>query len=272
MEQRAKIETFRRLHETCFVLPNPWDRGSARFLSTAGFEALATTSAGLAFALGRDDTPDALPLDTTLANVRDIVEATPLPVNADFQAGYGETEDEVAHSVTQCVHAGVAGLSIEDARPGGGLFPRDEALARVRAARAAIDATGLPVVLTARAECFLVGHDDPLAESVARLTAYADAGADCLYAPGLKSETEIRTVVDAVAPKPVNVLAADPAQMTVASLAAMGVRRISVGSAMARVAWGAFMASARAIADTGSLQSLGEAEPFATFKGLFGDR
>lgn len=272
VDQEAKIDRFRRLHEQCFVLPNPWDRGSARFLAAVGFEALATTSAGLAFAMGRADAPGALPLSDVVDNIREIVEATELPVNADFQDGYGPTPDAVAENVKACVDAGVAGLSIEDACAGpSGLYSREDAVARLRAARKAIDASGLPVVLTGRAECFLVGHDDPLEESIARLTAYAEAGADCLYAPGLTTDEEIRAVVEAVAPKPVNVLAAKPTEMTASSLAALGVRRISVGSAMARVAWGAFMRSASSILRTGELDSLSTAEPFSTFNELFSD-
>ena len=269
---KDKIEAFHRLHEEgCFVLPNPWDRGTARFLETLGFSALATTSAGLAFTLARPDAPTSLGRDLVLEHTRDIVEATALPVNADFQAGYGATPAEVAESVARCVETGVAGLSIEDATgdDDAPLYDLDEAVARLRAAREAIDASGRPVVITGRAECFLVGHADPLSESIRRLVAYAEAGADCLYAPGVKSEEEVRAVVAAVQPKPVNVLAAAPDRMTLQQLAALGVRRVSVGSAMARLAYGAFMTAARDIAHTGSFARLADAEPFATFNDLF---
>lgn len=269
-----RIESFRRLHESgCFVLPNPWDRGTARYLASLGFSALATTSAGQSFTLGKPDHPTALELDAVLAHIREIVEATPLPVNADFQAGYGETAEEVADSVTRCIATGVAGLSIEDAtgdetKP---LFDFDVAVDRVRAARAAIDASGHPVVLTARAECFLVGTADPLTESIRRLVAFTEVGADCLYAPGLRTDEQIRAVVDAVAPRPVNVLCSDPQRMTRDRLEALGVRRISVGSALARVAYGAFMASAREMAESGAFTRLASAEPFATFNEVFGN-
>lgn len=272
MPTRDPIASFWHLHESgCFVLPNPWDRGSAKILASLGFEALATTSAGLAFARGRPDSPAALDRDVVLDNIREIVDATELPVNADFQAGYGETPEAVAHSVSRCVDTGVAGLSIEDAsgddaRP---LFECAAAVDRVRAAREAIDASGRRVLLTARAECFLVGHPDPLAESLERLRAYAEAGADCLYAPGLRTAQEITAIVEAVAPKPVNVIA--PATMSVAELAELGVRRISIGSALARVAWRAFVDAARHIQTTGTFSPLTDAEPFATFNTLFGD-
>lgn len=272
MNARRKAEAFRALHESgCFVLPNPWDRGSAGFLATLGFKALATTSAGLAFSLGRPDSPLALTRELALENIRAIVEATDLPVTADFQAGYGETPDEVAESVALCVQTGVAGLSIEDATGAEDqvLYDRDVAVERVRAARSAIAASGCDVVLTARAECYLVGHSDPLRESIERLAAFADAGADCLYAPGLRSAEQIAQVVGAVTPKPVNVLITDPTNMSVSALAALGVRRISIGSALARVAWTAFMAAAREIATTGSFSALASAAPFATFAELF---
>lgn len=268
-------KSFRTLHESgCFVLPNPWNRGTARMLASLGYRALATTSAGYAFSIGRPDSPTALLRDDVLAHTRDIVGATALPVHADFQAGYGDSADDVAESVALCTETGVAGLSIEDATgdPAAPLFDREVALDRVRAARAAIDTSGRDILLTARAECFLVGHDDPLAESLARLVAFADAGADCLYAPGLRTPEQIRAVVDAVAPKPVNVLSSDPGWMTVEALAELGVRRISVGSAMARVSWKAFLGVARDIAATGSFASLSDAEPFATMNDLFGAR
>ena len=268
----SRVAAFRALHSAgCFVLPNPWDAGSARFLASIGYPALATSSAGLAFSLGRPDTPTALSREEVLQNVRDVVEATDLPVNADLQSGYGATPAEVADSVRLCVEAGAAGLSIEDATgdPRAPLFELPEAVARLRAAREAIDATGAGVVLTARAECFLVGHPDPLPASIVRLLAYAEAGAECLYAPGLRTAEEVRAVVDAVAPLPVNVLAAAPGWMTRESLGALGVRRVSVGSAFARVAWTAFMDAAREVAETGAFLPLTRATPFATFATLF---
>ncbi len=274
-ESARKTAAFRNLHEAgCFVLPNPWDRGSAKFLESIGFKALATSSAALAFSLGRPDTPTSLDRDATLANVRDIVDATHLPVQADFQDGYGVTLEAIAASVQLCVETGVAGLSIEDAtgharQP---LYSLPDALARLRAARSAIDATGQGVVLTARAECFLVGHPEPLKESIERLVAYADAGADCVFAPGLRSLDDIAKVVAAVAPKPLNVLTADPIGMSVRRLADVGVRRISVGSAFARTAWRSFIEAAREVSDLGTFSRLANAEPFETFDDLFGPR
>lgn len=274
MTTLEKIDAFRSLHEKgCFVLPNPWDAGSAHYLSTLAFSALATSSAGLGFTLARSDSPAALGLDATLRNVREIVDATDLPVNADFQAGYGATPDEVATSVTLCVETGVAGLSIEDAtgdarQP---LYELDVALERLGAAKRAIAASGRDVVLTARAECFLVDHPDPLAESIRRLEAYAESGADCLYAPGAHTPEQIEQIVAAVAPRPINVLVADPAWMTVRSLSDLGVRRISVGSALARAAWSGFIAASQEIVEGGFTQ-LAKAEPFDTLNDLFSSR
>ncbi len=271
MTPTEKITAFRDLHEGCFVLPNPWDRGSARILASLGFSALATSSAALAFTMGLSDRPDAVGVEPTLDNIREVVEATDLPVNADFQAGYGDDPDVVYANVGRCIATGIAGLSIEDASdvPGQSLYPSVEAVRRVEAARAAIDDSGSGVVLTARAECFLVGHPDPLAESLRRLESYAAAGADCLYAPGIKTEAEIRAVLQVAGSLPVNVLAADPTTMTVESLRALGVSRISVGSALARVAWGAFIKASQAIASTGAMAPLAGAEPFASFAGFF---
>lgn len=271
-EEEARREKFWRLHESgCFVLPNAWDRGSARFLAAMGFEALGTTSAGLAFSLARPDKLDALRLDDTIQNVWNIVDDVPLPIQADLQNGYGNQPNEVQENVERCVRLGVAGLSIEDATddPDAPLFELDDAVERIRAARAGIDRMKARVVLTGRAECFLVGHPDPLAASIERLKAYAEAGADCLYAPGLTTEDEVRAIVEAVAPKPVNVLATRPAWMNVERLAALGVRRISVGSALARVGWGAVIKAASEIFGTGSFESLAQAEPFDTFEAMF---
>jgi 2-methylisocitrate lyase-like PEP mutase family enzyme len=257
-----RIAAFRRLHERgCFVIPNPWDRGSAVFLAQLGFPALATSSAGFAFTRALPDSPLALPRDVVLGHVADIVESTPLPVNADFQSGYGDSPEDVAKSVALCVRTGVAGLSVEDAtgedaRP---LYDVAQAVERVKAARRAIDESKSGVLLTARAECFLVGHADPLPESIRRLEAYAEAGADVLYAPGLGDRESIRAVVRAVAPKPVNVLVSGRTDLRVADLAELGARRISVGSALARCAWTAFAAAAREIAASGE---------FSRFDGL----
>lgn len=264
---------FRRLHESgCFVLPNPWDVGTARYLQHLGFKALATTSAGVAFTMALPDTDWAVPRDSMLTHIRTIVEASDVPVNADFEAGYAHEPEHVAANVRLCVATGIAGLSIEDAsgdkqRP---LYDLDLAVARIRASRAAIDEAGCDVMLTARAECFLVGRAD-LDEAIHRLVAYAEAGADCLYAPGLKTREQIAAVVRAVAPKPVNVLMAAATGLTVGDLADLGVRRISVGSALARSAWGGFIRAAREIAEAGRFDALTNAVPFAELNGFFRD-
>jgi 2-methylisocitrate lyase-like PEP mutase family enzyme len=265
--------TFRRLHEQgCFVMPNPWDAGTARCLAKLGFAALATTSAGFAFTRGLPDSSTALSLDSVLAHVREIVAAAgAVPVNADFQACYAVDAAGVGRNVARCIAAGCSGLSIEDAsgdrnKP---LFELAEAIDRVRAARAAVDAAGGQVVLTARAECFLIGHRDALRESIRRLCAYAEAGADVLFAPGMQTRDEIRAVVDAVKPKPVNVLISGAAGLSVAELAGLGVRRVSVGSALARTAWGAFLRAARELAATGTFAGLNGAVPFAELNAMF---
>lgn len=263
--------TFRRLHAGgCFVMPNPWDVGSARMLQHLGFPALATTSAGLAFSRGLPD--NAVPRAVVLDHVGTIAQAVDVPVNADLESGFAADAAGVAETVRLCIAAGVAGLSIEDAtgdraRP---LYEREEAVERLRAARAAIDASGGGVVLTARAECHLVGHSDPLRESIRRLTAYAAAGADCLYAPGLRTAEDVAAVVRAVAPRPVNVLAGAPG-FSVAQLRDLGVRRISVGAALARTAWGAFLRAAEEIAGEGTFESLGGAASFARLNDFFGE-
>ncbi len=254
-------------------MPNPWDAGSTRYLCSLGFPAMATTSAGLSFSHALPDLADALPRDAVIDHIRQIVTAAgSTPVNADFQSGYADTPEGVEESVRRCIETGVAGLSIEDAtgRPNAPLFEVDVALERLRAARRAIDASGCDVLLTARAECFLVGHSDPLNESIRRLQAFAEAGADVLYAPGLDRREDITAVVSAVHPKPINVLVSSNAGLSVSELADLGVRRISVGSAMARVAWGAFMASARAISESGRFDSFSAAAPFAELNALFG--
>jgi 2-methylisocitrate lyase-like PEP mutase family enzyme len=263
-----KRRAFRALHERgCFVIPNPWDVGTARWLQHLGFPALASTSAGVAFALGLPDA--ALPRDAVLAHLRDLVAATDVPVNADFQAGYGATAEEVAASVALGAATGVAGLSVEDASgdPAAPLFALDVAVARVRAARAALDTAGPGVLLTGRSEGFIVGRPD-LDETVRRLRAYADAGADVLYAPGLRSREQIQAVVAAVAPRPVNVLVAGDG-LSVADLAALGVRRVSVGGALARSAWGSFMRAAKLIADEGRFDGFAGAASGADLNALF---
>jgi len=272
-DQRSAVEAFRALHASgCFVLPNPWDVGSAIYLRHLGFRALATTSAGFAFSRGWSDDFGAVPRDAMLAHVRELVEAAaPLPVNADFQSGYADDPEGVAANVALCVATGVAGLSVEDATGNerAPLYERARAVERIRAARAAIDASGVPVVLTARCEAWLVGHPDPFRTSIDRLTAYAEAGADCLYAPGVRDPDEIAAIVRAVAPLPVNVLMSGPVEgLTFARLEDLGVRRVSVGAALARVAWGAFMRAAQGLA-AGSFDGLGDAASFAELNALF---
>ena len=254
------------------MLPNPWDAGTARYLQHLGFEAVATTSAGFAFSRALPDSVTAMPVDLVLAHVREIVEATTLPVNADFQNCYAHDPEGVAANVTRCIATGVAGLSIEDASGDNSKPLYDFALAldRVKAARAAIDAAGIPVVLTARCEAWLVGDNDPLRTSLDRLIAFADAGADCLYAPGTSKQEEIQAIVKAVAPKPVNVLVStNNCDFSVSQLADLGVRRISVGGALARVAWGAFIQSAQDIKERGSFKAFADAAPFNELNDLF---
>ena len=253
---------FRDLHATgCFVMPNPWDAGSARMLAQLGFPAVATTSAGMAWSMGRADNQVAL--EHVLAHLQVIADAVDVPVNADFEGGFAEAPAQVAVNVTRAVATGVAGLSIEDAtgdveEP---LFPFELAVERVRAARQAIDATSTAVLLTGRSEGFIAGRPD-LRETIRRLVAYAEAGAECLYAPGIRSPEDIGAVVRAVAPRPVNVLAYTDFA-TVEELAALGVRRISVGGALARTAWGGFMAAAQEIAGQGTFTRLAQGLPSA---------
>ena len=273
--QSSAIKKFRSLHKSgCFLLPNPWDVGTAVYLQHLRFEALATTSAGVAFTRARADTTPALPLDEMLAHIREIAQATPLPVNADFQSGYADEPEGVARNVLLCVATGVAGLSIEDntGKSDAPLYEKRLAVERIRAARRAIDASGIPVVLTGRCEAWLVGESDPLGVVLDRLVSYAEAGADCLYAPGVTKPAEIEQIVKAVAPKPVNVLVHGPSALSVSDLAALGVRRISVGSALARVAWGAFIRAARSIQTTGKFDALADSVPFAEINGVFSKR
>ena len=262
-------QTFRTLHESgCFVMPNPWDVGTARVLAQIGFPAIATTSSGLAWSLGRQD--NRVSLAETVSHLKTIADSVDVPVNADFENGFAIMPIDVANNVSAAVTTGVAGLSIEDstgdvANP---LFDFELAVDRIRAARSAIVASGTGVVLTARSEGFIVGRPD-LAETIRRLTAYAEAGADCLYAPGIRETDDIAAVVGAVAPKPVNVLVGSDFT-TVAELAALGVRRISVGGALARSAWSNFLYAAQEIAEHGTFGRLAGAVPFPVLNRRFG--
>jgi 2-methylisocitrate lyase-like PEP mutase family enzyme len=272
-KQLSAVEQFHALHESgCFVLPNPWDAGSAIYLEHAGFKALATTSAGFAFTQGLPD--GGVALDMMLDHFRDIVRATSLPVNADFLNAFADDADGVGANVRRCVETGVAGLSVEDStgnaeKP---LYDFDLSVERVKAARAAIDESGVAVVLTARCEAHLVGDRDPLRTSLERLVAYADAGADCLYAPGFTTTDEIAAIVEEVAPKPVNVLLyTKNCNLTFQQLADAGVRRISLGSSLARAAWTGVLALAEEIQETGQFSWLSQATGF-NFNSLFRER
>jgi len=269
-----KRQTFRTLHERgCFVIPNPWDVGSARYLQRLGFPALATTSAGFAFSQGLPDSGDEVVIsrDRSLGYIASIAAAIDLPVSADFMSGYGLGPEDVADSVTRCVETGVAGLSIEDATgdPTSPLYELPIAIERVRAAREAIDRSGDDVLLTARAECYHVGHPDPFPESVRRLQAYAAAGADVLFAQGPQNAAEIKTLVEAVAPKPLNLLVVRDIELGVGEIATLGVRRISVGGAMALAAWTGFMRAAQTLRSNGSFAGLASLVPYAEVNGFF---
>jgi 2-methylisocitrate lyase-like PEP mutase family enzyme len=247
----ARRRAFRQLHESgCFVIPNPWDAGSARYLEKLGFKALATTSAGAAWARGKAD--GQLSVEEVLAHLREMVEATGLPVNADFESGFAADAAGVARNVKRAVETGVAGVSIEDSTGDANAPLRDipTSVERIRAARAAIDETGGETLLIGRAENFFVGRPD-LDDVIQRLKAYAEAGADCLYAPGISTREQISAVVAAVAPKPVNLLIGGTSELTLRDAEALGVRRISVGGALARAAWGGFMRAAQEIARDG---------------------
>jgi 2-methylisocitrate lyase-like PEP mutase family enzyme len=266
--QADRVSVFRQLHQSgCFIIPNPWDVGSARLLARLGFKALATTSSGFAWSLGRAD--NQVSLAEALAHIREIAVNVDVPVSADFEGGFATVPEDVAENVAVATGTGVAGLSIEDStgEPGSPLFEFQLAVDRIRAARRAIDESGTGIVLTARSEGFIVGRPD-LPETIRRLTAFAEAGADCLYAPGIRATSDIQAVVAAVAPKPVNVLVGD-GFTTLAQLAALGVRRISVGGALARSAWGGFLAAASEIAEKGTFTSLGGGIPFAEINGSF---
>src|SRR5438445_11535009 len=272
----SAIKKFHVLHESgCFVLPNPWDAGSAIYLEHLGFKALATTSAGFAFSRGLPDGPAFVTRDVMLEHFRDIAAATSLPVNADFQNGYADEPDDVARSVALCVATSVAGLSIEDStgRSDEPLYDFDLSVARIKAARAAIDASHTDTVLTARSEAWLVGDSDPLRTSLDRLVAFSEAGADCLYAPGVSKPDEIAAIVRAVSPKPVNILVStNNCNLTVSQLTDLGVRRISVGGALARAAWGGFIHAAAEIQKTGRFTAFADATPFGELNELFLNR
>ncbi|WP_194789349.1 isocitrate lyase/PEP mutase family protein [Pseudomonas sp. UFMG81] len=271
--QTLRAEAFKALHERdgAFVIPNPWDAGSARMLASLGFEALATTSAGLAFSLGRPDAEGALTLDETLDNARSIVDATALPVAADLENGFGDLPEDCARTILQAAEAGLVGGSIEDAsgRSDAPIYDFELSVARVHAAVEAARGLAFPFMLCARAENLLHGRMD-LDDTIKRLQAYAEAGADVLYAPGLRSVDEIRAVVQAVAPKPVNVLMGMPGvPLSVNQLQDLGVRRISVGSSLARAALGAFQRAALEIREQGTFSYGEQALPFAELNDLF---
>jgi len=265
-ERRA---TFRRLHESgCFVIPNPWDVGSALYLQNLGFKALATTSAGFAWSRGAGDS--GITRDMALAHFAELAAAADVPMNADFEGGFADAPADVAESVRLCVETGVSGLSIEDfngdrANP---LYDFDLAVARIKAARAAIDKAGGDVLLTGRSEGFIRGRPD-LDETVRRLKAFADAGADCLYAPGISTREQISAVVTAVAPKPVNLLMGSPSPLSVKDITELGVRRISVGGSLARAAWGGFIRAAKQIMEAGNFNAFADAAPGAELNKLF---
>ncbi len=264
-----KRATFRKLHETgCFVLPNPWDVGSAKALAHLGFKAIASTSAGFAWSIGKAD--NRITLEDALAHLTALCDAVDLPVNADFEGGFAHKPEKVAANVARAVKTGVAGLSIEDSTgdPAKPLYERAFAIERIRAARAAIDADNSGVVLTGRCEGFLVGQPD-LEMVTDRLRAYSEAGADCLYAPGIQTKEQIAAVVKAVDPKPVNLLQGWPG-LSVTEAADLGVRRISIGGSLARTAWGGFMRAAREIAEKGTFTEFGNGYPGGELNKMFG--
>ncbi|MEG1040794.1 MAG: isocitrate lyase/phosphoenolpyruvate mutase family protein [Pseudomonas sp.] len=271
--QTLRAEAFKALHERdgAFVIPNPWDAGSAKLLASLGFEALATTSAGLAFSLGRPDAEGALTLDETLANARSIVDATALPVAADLENGFSDDPKGCAAAIVQAAQAGLVGGSIEDASGSSEapIYAFHLAVERVEAAVAAARSLDFPFMLCARADNLLHGQQD-LDDTIARLQAFAEAGADVLYAPGLRTAEEIRRVVQAVAPKPVNLLmGVSGMALSFADVQALGVKRISVGSSLARVAYGAFLHAAEGIRADGRFDYADQALPFAQLNQLF---
>lgn len=268
----TRREAFRALHERgTFVIPNPWDVGSARYLQHLGFSALATTSAGFAFSQGLPDSETAISLERCLAHFAEIVAAVDLPVNADFASAYAVEPADVGINVARCVETGVAGLSVEDgtgdqAAP---LYELPLAVDRIRAARAAIDGSGADVLLTARAECYHVGHPDAFRESLRRLQAYAEAGADVLFAPGPQNPEEIKALVEAVAPKPFNLLVVRDLGLDVSDIAALGVRRISVGGALALAGWTGFVRAAKNLKVGGSFSGFADLIPYPEINQLF---
>ncbi len=271
MSYDARRRAFRRLHEGgCFVIPNPWDVGSARYLQHLGFPALATTSAGFAFSQGLPDSEVAVSRDRSLAHIAEITASVEVPVNADFQSGYGVQPQEVADSVARCVATGVAGLSVEDStgEPSSPLYELPLAVERIRAARQAIDRSGSGVLLTARAECYHVGHPDAFRESVRRLQAYAEAGADVLFAPGPHEADEIKALVEAVQPKPLNLLVVRDIGLGVSDIAALGVRRISVGGALALAAWTGFVRAAQTLKSEGRFAGFADLARYAHINGF----
>lgn len=269
---QIKRARFRALHlGECFVTPNPWDLGSARYLEHLGFPALATTSGGFAFSQGLPDSEGAVSRERSLLHIAQIAAAVDVPVHADFCSGYGALPEQVAESVARCVETGIAGLSIEDgtgdrARP---LFDLPTSVARVRAAREALDRSGAGVLLTARAECYRVGHPDALRESARRLAAYAEAGADVLFAPGVRAPEQIHALVAAVRPKPLHVLVSGNVGLHVDELAALGVRRVSVGCALALAAWNAMIRAAQTLRHAGSFAAFETGTSFAWINELF---
>ena len=273
-QQTSAAAKFHAMHQSgCFVIPNPWDIGTAIYLQRLGFKALATTSAGFAFSRGQRD--GGVPRDEMLAHIREIVGATELPVNADFLSGYADEPEGVAANVRLCLATGVAGLSIEDStgQADPPLYEKELAVARIRAARFAIDTSETGVVLTGRCEAWLVGHPDPLRTALERLAAYAEAGADCLYAPGASNPDEIAQIVRTVGPKPVNVLVSGfNHQLSFSQLADLGVRRISVGSGLALAAWGAFLRAAEDIKINGVFSLLANGAASADLNELFQEK
>ncbi|NYT79374.1 isocitrate lyase/phosphoenolpyruvate mutase family protein [Alcaligenaceae bacterium] len=269
---QQKRAAFKALHnEGCFLLPNPWDIGSALYLQSLGFKALASTSSGFAWSRGHPD--GGVALADVLAHLRALVEATDLPVNADFEGGHAADPKGVAHNVRMAVDTGIAGLSIEDStgNPDAPLRNIEDAVARMRAARAAIDAAGGDTLLVGRAENFIVGRPD-LPDTIARLKAYAEAGADCLYAPGIHTREQIAAIVAAVAPKPVNLLVGSASDLTMQDIAALGVRRVSVGGGLARAAWGGMQRAARLLMEEGRFDGFADAAPYPELNAVFNDR
>jgi 2-methylisocitrate lyase-like PEP mutase family enzyme len=261
-------QTFRQLHDNgCFAIPNPWDIGSAKYLQHLGFKAIATTSAGFAFSRGLPD--GSIKRDDMLAHIRELVEATDVPVNADFENGYADDPNWCAENARLCAETGVAGLSIEDAadRRESPIYDVDLAVERIHAVREALHDTG--VVLVGRAEGFLVGRED-IDQVIRRLVAYSEAGADCLYAPGFKQRDHIKAIIEAVAPKPVNILIGGAIGLTMRDAAELGARRVSVGGAFARAAWGGLIRAAKELIEEGTFEELAHAAPYGELQTFFG--